>query len=169
EAQRAIYAMNQERFAMTKRIEQENASRAATGLPALPPLALLTLGTGINTGVVTVGLMGSDAHILNYTVFGREVNVASRLEGVSGRGRIIISETTHAALLQDDPTLAATCIPQAATTVKGIRSAIKTYEVPWKETAPAVTAPTSSAPVPPTSPVAPAPPLPPSPPPTQTS
>jgi class 3 adenylate cyclase len=38
--------------------------------------------------------MGSDAHILNYTVFGREVNLASRLEGVSGHGRIVISETT---------------------------------------------------------------------------
>ena len=30
--------------------------------------------------MVTVGLMGSDEHLLNYTVFGREVNLASRLE-----------------------------------------------------------------------------------------
>ena len=53
------------------------------------------LGSGINTGMATVGLMGSNEHLLNYTVFGREVNLASRLEAVSGRGRIIISEATY--------------------------------------------------------------------------
>jgi class 3 adenylate cyclase len=68
------------------------------------------LGTGINTGVVTVGLMGSDQHILNYTVFGREVNLASRLEAVSGRGRIVISEATYQCLLRTAPALAQTCM-----------------------------------------------------------
>jgi class 3 adenylate cyclase len=82
----------------------------SAGLPPKPPHAALQLGTGINTGLVTVGLMGSDAHILNYTVFGREVNLASRLEGVSGSGRIIISDTTYNHLLRDDPALASTCI-----------------------------------------------------------
>ena len=84
--------------------------RLSAGLPPLPQLTALQLGTGINTGLVTVGLMGSDAHILNYTVFGREVNLASRLESVSGSGRIIISDTTYKHLLRDDPALAATCI-----------------------------------------------------------
>jgi len=41
-------------------------------------LDLLAVGTGINTGIVTVGLMGSDAHVYNYTVFGRDVNVGGR-------------------------------------------------------------------------------------------
>ena len=41
------------------------------------------LGSGINTGMATVGLMGSNEHLLNYTVFGREVNLASRLEGAN--------------------------------------------------------------------------------------
>ena len=44
-----------------------------------------------------------------YAVIGREVNLASRLEGVSGRGRIIISKTTFASLQRDDPEMATTC------------------------------------------------------------
>ena len=79
-----------------------------------------------------VGLMGSNSHILNYTVFGREVNLASRLESVSGHGRIIISESTYAALERADPTLAARCIPQSTVIVKGIRQPVRNYEVPWE-------------------------------------
>ena len=47
--------------------------------------------------------MGSGAKQKNYTVFGREVNLASRLEGLSGRGRIFISEATYQDLLRADP------------------------------------------------------------------
>ena len=146
EAQRAMHAVNQKRFAENKKREQENPARIAAGQQPLPMLPLLTLGTGINTGMVTVGLMGSDAHISNYTVFGREINLASRLEGVSGRGRIIIGEATYQDVLRDDPKLAATCIPQPPVTVKGIKAAVKCYEVPWKE-APVTPAPAPAAPV----------------------
>jgi len=56
--------------------------------------------------------MGSaESESLSYTVFGREVNLASRLEGASGRGRIFISASTLSHLQKDDPALAATCIP----------------------------------------------------------
>ena len=108
EAQRAIHELNQKRLAQNASREIENTARLSAGLPPKPPLTALQLGTGINTGLVTVGLMGSDAHILNYTIFGREVNLASRLEGVSGSGRIIISDTTYNHLLRHDPALAAT-------------------------------------------------------------
>ncbi len=60
------------------------------------------------SGVVTEGAMGSAEHPSNYTVFGREVNIASRLEAVSGSGRIIISETTFAEVARHDPGLAVT-------------------------------------------------------------
>ena len=95
-------------------------------------LPVLTLGSGINTGMATVGLMGSNEHLLNYTVFGREVNLASRLEGVSGRSRIIISEATYSYLLRDDSELAATCIALPPVKVKGIVAEVKIYEVPWR-------------------------------------
>jgi class 3 adenylate cyclase/CHASE2 domain-containing sensor protein len=132
DAQRAIHELNQKRIAENPKIELENRASLSTSLPPKPPLRALQLGTGINTGVVTVGLMGSDAHILNYTIFGREVNLASRLEGVSGSGRIIISDTTYHQLLRDDPVLASTCIEMFPVTVKGIKAAVRVYEVPWQ-------------------------------------
>ena len=107
EAQRAVYALNQERFAENERRKKENEALAAEGRPPRPLLPLLTLGSGINTGYAVVGLMGSDTTILNYTVFGREVNLASRLEGASGRGRIFIGESTYLDLKRDDPDLGA--------------------------------------------------------------
>jgi len=132
EAQQVIHALNQKRLAQNASREIENRARLSAGLPPKPPLTALQLGTGINTGSVTVGLMGSDAHILNYTIFGREVNLASRLEGVSGSGRIIISVTTYNHLLRHDPALAATCAELPSVTVKGIKAAVRIFEVPWQ-------------------------------------
>jgi len=132
DAQRAIQELNQRRLAENASLETENITRLAAGLPPKPPLRALQLGTGINTGLVTVGLMGSEKHQYSYTVFGREVNVASRLEGVSGSGRIIISETTYQHLLRDDSALAATCVELPPVTVKGIQDAVRIYEVPWQ-------------------------------------
>jgi adenylate cyclase len=132
EIQRAVQAINDERARENARRAEENTRRIADGRPALPPLRLLSIGTGINTGQVIVGLMGSDAHIVNYTVFGREVNLASRLEGQSGSGRIYIGEATFMDLQLDDPALASTCVELDPITVKGFRSAVKVYEVPWR-------------------------------------
>jgi class 3 adenylate cyclase/CHASE2 domain-containing sensor protein len=132
EAQQVIHALNQKRLAQNASREIENRARLSAGLPPKPPLTALQLGTGINTGLVTVGLMGSDAHILNYTIFGREVNLASRLEGVSGSGRIIISDPTYNHLLRHDPALAATCVELPSVTVKGIKAAVRIFEVPWQ-------------------------------------
>ncbi len=132
DAQRAIHDLNEKRSAQNHLRETENRARLSAGLPPRPSLRALQLGTGINTGLATVGLMGSDAHILNYTVFGREVNLASRLESVSGSGRIIISNTTYNHLLREDPALASTCLEMFPVTVKGIRDAVRIYEVPWQ-------------------------------------
>ncbi len=132
DAQRAIQKINQQRLGENKSLDTENITRQAAGLPPKPPLRALQLGTGINTGLVTVGLMGSEKHQYSYTVFGREVNVASRLEGVSGSGRIIISEATHRHLLRDDPELASTCVELPPELVKGIKETVRIYEVPWQ-------------------------------------
>lgn len=145
DAQRAIYELNRERHAENQRRDQANRTRGSDSEPLLPLLPLLTLGTGINTGNAIVGLMGSDAHILNYTVFGREVNLASRLEGVSGRGRIIIGAATHRDLQRDDPALAARCVPLAPVLVKGIQRPVPIFEVPWKQEATAPVPPATTA------------------------
>ena len=136
EAQRGIYRMNQQRRAENERRSTENAARAASGEIARSLLPVLTLGCGINTGVVDVGLMGSEMRQINYTIFGREVNLASRLEGVSGSARIIIGEATYRHLLQDDPVLAATCVELPPVKVKGILDVVKIYEVPWQDEKP---------------------------------
>jgi class 3 adenylate cyclase/CHASE2 domain-containing sensor protein len=132
DAQRAMYELNQKRAAENNRLQLENMTRVAAGLPPKPLLPILLLGTGINTGMATAGLMGSAQAERNYTVFGREVNLASRLEGASGRGRIFIGTTTYAHLKRDDPELAATCVEQPGLKLKGISGSVIVYEVPWR-------------------------------------
>ncbi len=133
EAQLTIKKLNEKREQENVRRSIENEERMQRGEKPLFMLPVLTLGTGINTGDVTVGLMGSERNILNYTVFGREVNLASRLEGVSGRGRIVISESTYRDLVRDDPHLGARCKELEPVTVKGIADPVKIYEVPWRD------------------------------------
>ena len=133
DAQRAIYELNVKRQAENPAREIENRARLAAGRPARPLNVALQLGTGINSGLVTVGLMGSEEHGFNYTVFGREVNLASRLEGVSGSGRIIISDLTYFQLLRHAPELASTCSELFPEKVKGFREAVRIYEVPWQQ------------------------------------
>jgi class 3 adenylate cyclase/CHASE2 domain-containing sensor protein len=132
EAQCAIFEMNLQRIAENERRAQENLRRGSFDKELLPMLEILTLGSGINTGVVTAGMVGSEAHLMSYTVFGREVNLASRLESASGRARILISEATYHELLGDEPELAATCIVQEPLSLKGFRDTVKAYEVPWR-------------------------------------
>lgn len=132
DAQRAVLALNLSREADNKRIAAENAAAAAQGLPPHSLKPLLSMGTGINSGPAIMGLMGSNTHGLNFTVFGREVNLASRLEGLSGHSRIIISEGTYQELLRDDPALAQLCVERPPADVKGFRHAVKNYEVMWR-------------------------------------
>lgn len=45
----------------------------------------------------------------------------------------MIGESCFAALQKDDPELAATCKELEPATVKGFRTPVKIYEVPWRE------------------------------------
>jgi len=132
ESQQSIFVLNQQRASENQIRERQNVERLRRREEPLPVLELLSVGIGINTGVVTVGVMGSDAHLYNYTVFGRDVNLASRLEGLSGADRILIGEATYLDLLRHDPELASTCIALAPVAVRGISTPVKIFEVPWR-------------------------------------
>lgn len=59
------------------------------------PLADLHLGIGLHSGEATVGNVGSET-LMDYTVIGDTVNVASRLQNEAQGGEILISEATYA-------------------------------------------------------------------------
>ncbi len=61
---------------MVEAVNQINRDRRADGLPAIG------VGIGLNTGVMSVGDMGSDVR-RSYTVIGDAVNLGSRLEALS--------------------------------------------------------------------------------------
>jgi class 3 adenylate cyclase/tetratricopeptide (TPR) repeat protein len=75
-------------LAMQQRLEQFNQN------PPMPLPEPLGIHMGINTGTIIAGMVGTDRK-RSYTVMGDAVNVASRLEGVSERGEILISEATY--------------------------------------------------------------------------
>ncbi|GAB4370719.1 MAG: hypothetical protein Kow009_07140 [Spirochaetales bacterium] len=62
-----------------------------------PPERRIDIGIGINSGIMTVGNMGSPGR-MNYTLMGDNVNLGARLEGTNKQyhTHIIISEYTYA-------------------------------------------------------------------------
>ncbi len=75
---------------MSRSLERLNAKWQAEGRHEI------SIGIGLNTGPVNVGNMGSSKR-LAWTVMGDNVNLASRLEGMTKeyRSRIVMSEATY--------------------------------------------------------------------------
>lgn len=83
----------------------------------------LEIRIGINTGLCTVGNFGAESR-MDYTILGREVNLASRLESATAPGTILIAESTYQ-LVKD----AVQCRSKGLINVKGIAADLPVYEV----------------------------------------
>lgn len=114
---------------------RENEQRQAQRQPPLPLLPMLRMGIGVNSGLATVGFMGSAQHLSSYTAFGHIVNVASRVEGLAGGGQIIATEQTVLAAGRNHPALVARCAEQTPMMLKGISTPVKTFTVQWRDSA----------------------------------
>jgi len=78
---------------------------------------------GINTGYCTVGNFGSEDR-MDYTIVGKEVNAASRLESSARPDQIHLSHTTYE-LIKDQ----VDCLSVGELRVKGLAYPIRTYEI----------------------------------------
>jgi PAS domain S-box-containing protein len=83
----------------------------------------LRVRMGINTGYCTVGNFGSEER-LDYTIVGKEVNAASRLEDAAQPDQIHISQNTYELIKEEIP-----CHPVGEVRVRGLAYPIKTYEI----------------------------------------
>jgi len=83
----------------------------------------LQIRMGINTGYCTVGNFGAESR-MDYTIIGKEVNLASRLEGVALPNEILISE--HSYNLIRDTIM---CRDKGEIEVKGFSKPIPIFEV----------------------------------------
>lgn len=141
-AQRAVLQTNADHARENERRAVDNFRRTQAGEPLLPLLPLLQIGVGIHTGTAIAGFMGSRKNISNYTVFGRDVIIANRLENLAEPGSILISEATRSELMHSCPELATRCRPLAPINLKGISAPVPIFQVEWRE---AVTVPANSS------------------------
>jgi len=83
----------------------------------------LQIRMGINTGYCTVGNFGAEDR-MDYTIIGKEVNLASRLEELAEPGQIFISNSTHK-LVQDK----VMCRERGKINVRGFTKPVDVLEV----------------------------------------
>ncbi len=78
---------------------------------------------GLSSGYCHVGNFGSKTR-MNYTILGREANLAARLESEAGLGEIFISNATYLLVRQH-----VHCISEGALTLKGLAQPVQTWRV----------------------------------------
>jgi len=106
---------------MQRQMDRVNQDLRAAGLGAI------TIGIGINTGMVTVGYIGSEERT-DYTAIGDSVNLAARLEKQAKANQIIISRSTRDAIGDSFPVR-----PSGEISVKGREEKVQIFEVLWQE------------------------------------
>lgn len=106
-----------------------NALHKAKGWPKLH------LSVGLNVGEVVAGYVGSDQH-LSYTVIGRNVNLAQRIQSVAGPGEILVSQAVFDEVVDRLDALPGVVglVPLELLHLKGKDEPVRLYQVqrkPW--------------------------------------
>lgn len=83
----------------------------------------LEIRMGINTGFCTVGNFGAENR-MDYTIIGKEVNLASRLESASEAGEILISYETYSLVKE-----VISCRERGQIQAKGFSKPVTVYQV----------------------------------------
>jgi len=83
----------------------------------------LNIRMGINTGICSIGNFGTSQR-MQYTIIGREVNLASRLESNCTAGEILVSKKTYDLIKHK-----VMCLDKGSITVKGFSHPVEIYEV----------------------------------------
>jgi adenylate cyclase len=118
-AMRAVRAALGMRQAIEERQRQQNPS-----FPEVRYGITVRYGIGVNTGMATVGNIGSRDRLQNYTAIGDAVNIASRLQSNSADNEIIIHQPTYE---QVSPYF--DCVQLAPLQVKNKKEALIVYQV----------------------------------------
>ncbi|EFF82322.1 adenylate/guanylate cyclase catalytic domain protein [Acinetobacter haemolyticus ATCC 19194] len=89
---------------------------------------VLHIRMGISTGYCHVGNYGA-SHRMAYTIVGRDVNLAARLQSAAEVDEILIADDTHQLIKNEF-----LCVPKVPIYLKGIQGPVKTWQVMEKFT-----------------------------------
>lgn len=115
-------------IAMQRRMVVLNQDLKEIGLPEI------AIGIGINTGMATVGYIGSEQRT-DYTAIGDAVNLAARLEKQAEPWQIIVSHATLIAL--GDRFVTRPCA-HGEIKIKGKKEPVQPYEIVWQDDVPVI-------------------------------